>query len=138
MSACVRNVFWFNSLFVLHILYIFHIFRLDHLTSTVPYFTHSPRMLWTRTCAVQTFRGRHQVLQSEGFRSGTLAQLCTTHVPKSMLLARWRSHCCAACVSPVSNNVQFPWAAFEPLWQLVSPSSFACIKNAETGGRTKM
>ena len=75
MSACVRNVFWFNSLFVLHILYIFHIFRLDHLTSTVPYFTHSPRMLWTRTCAVQTFRGRHQVLQSEGFRSGTL---CTT------------------------------------------------------------
>jgi hypothetical protein len=48
-----------------------------------------------------------------------------------MLLARWRSHCCAACVSPVSNNVQFPWAAFEPLWQLASLSSF-CIKNAET------
>ena len=131
VPACVRNVCWVPLL----VLHIFYIFRLDHLTSTVPYFTHSPRMLWTRTCAVQTFRGRHQVLQSEGFRSGTL---CTTHVPKSMLLARCRSHCCAACVSPVSNNVQFPWAAFEPLWQLVSPSSFSCIKDAETGGRTKM
>ena len=71
VSACVRNVCWVPLL----VLHIFYIFRLDHLTSTVPYFTHSPRMLWTRTCAVQTFRGRHQVLQSEGFRSGTL---CTT------------------------------------------------------------
>ena len=130
VPACVRNVCWVPLL----VLHIFYIFRLDHLTSTpILQGCCGPERVLCKPFVADT-----KSYKVKGFVQEHFAQLCTTHVPKSMLLARCRSHCCAACVSPVSNNVQFPWAAFEPLWQLVSPSSFSCIKDAETGGRTKM